>query len=125
MTDLLIKELLSFQETPLYPSVIVGHGSPMNAISDNQLTRNMKEAARKLPKPSAILMVSAQWETLGTYVTDQDHPPTIHDFGGFPQALFEVQYPAPGSPTLVKLTQAALPEGIVQTSTKWGFDHGA
>jgi 4,5-DOPA dioxygenase extradiol len=106
------------------PVMFAGHGSPMNAIEDNEFTRGWKAAAAKLPVPKAILCVSAHWETKGTQVTAMKMPPTIHDFGGFPEKLFQQQYPAPGSPDLageikhlVKKTEIALDE-------KWGLDHG-
>ncbi|MDX2196545.1 MAG: 4,5-DOPA dioxygenase extradiol [Cytophagales bacterium] len=107
------------------PVLFVGHGSPMNAIEDNIFTRNMKKIGRKIPPPNAILMVSAHWETKGTFVTAQDNPPTIHDFGGFPKALFEVQYPAPGSKWLAGETQKVITSTPVGLSEQWGFDHGA
>src|SRR5271157_1528901 len=84
------------------PVLFVGHGSPMNAIEDTEFSRGWEEAARKLPRPSAILCISAHWETTGSRVTGMDQPPTIHDFGGFPHELYEVQYPAPGSLTLAQ-----------------------
>lgn len=106
------------------PVLFVGHGSPMNAIDDNVFTREMKAMGQKVPRPKAILMVSAHWETRGTHVTAQEKPPTIHDFGGFPQALFEVQYPAPGSKWLADETKAAVKKTSVEADDKWGFDHG-
>lgn len=110
--------------TELMPVLFVGHGSPMNAIEDNIFSREMKTMGAKLPKPKAILMVSAHWETKGTYVTAQDLPPTIHDFGGFPQALFDVQYKAPGSAWLATETQKVITSTNVELNDKWGFDHG-
>ncbi len=106
------------------PAIFFGHGSPMNAIEDNRFTREMKAVAAKLAPPKAILMISAHWETKGTKVTAQALPPTIHDFGGFPQALFDVQYPAPGSEWLVTETQAAVNKTHVDADNSWGLDHG-
>jgi 4,5-DOPA dioxygenase extradiol len=106
------------------PALFVGHGSPMNAIEDNAFSREMKAVAAKLPRPKAILMVSAHWETRGTKLTAQALPPTIHDFGGFPQALFDVQYPAPGSEWLVQEATAAVTKAAVQPDISWGLDHG-
>lgn len=111
-------------ETEKMPVLFVGHGSPMNAIEDNRFSRGMKEIAQKLPKPKAILMISAHWETRGTHVTINDYPKTIHDFGGFPQALFDAQYPAPGSQWLAEETQKAVKKTKVELDDKWGFDHG-
>ncbi len=111
-------------ETDAMPVLFVGHGSPMNAIEDNVFSREMKAMGQKVPKPKAILMVSAHWETRGTFVTAQEKPPTIHDFGGFPQALFDVQYPAPGSKWLAGETKSAVKKTTVADSNDWGFDHG-
>ena len=106
------------------PVLFVGHGSPMNAIENNVFSRGMRELAGKLPKPKAILCVSAHWETNGSYVTAQQKPETIHDFGGFPQALFDVQYPAPGSPLLATETAASVTRAKVKLTQDWGLDHG-
>jgi 4,5-DOPA dioxygenase extradiol len=106
------------------PALFVGHGSPMNAIEDNRFSREMKTVGKGLPKPTAILMVSAHWETKGTFVTGQDLPPTIHDFGGFPQALFDAQYPAPGSKWLADETIAQVKGTSISKNNDWGFDHG-
>lgn len=110
--------------TETMPVLFVGHGSPMNAIEENPFSRAMKEVAAKLPRPKAILMVSAHWETRGTKLTANELPPTIHDFGGFPQALFDVQYPAHGSPWLVGEAQAAIQKTQVAPDMNWGLDHG-
>lgn len=107
------------------PALFVGHGSPLNAIEDNEFTRSWAEVAESLPRPRAILCVSAHWETAGTRVTAMDWPGTIHDFGGFPRQLFEVQYPAPGSPELARLVQETVYEVPVQLDFDWGMDHGA
>lgn len=112
------------ENTELMPALFVGHGSPMNAIEDNVFSRGMKAIAKEITKPKAILMVSAHWETNGTFVTAQDHPPTIHDFGGFPQALFDVQYPAPGSKWLGEETKKSVSNTDIGFDKTWGFDHG-
>jgi 4,5-DOPA dioxygenase extradiol len=106
------------------PVLFVGHGSPMNAIEENEFVEGWKKTADSLPKPTAILCISAHWETRGTYVTAMQNPQTIHDFGGFPQALFDVQYPAPGSPQLAKETQQLITQTQVGLDEKWGLDHG-
>ena len=110
--------------TDQMPVLFVGHGSPMNAIEDNRFSREMKAIGKALPTPKAILMVSAHWETKGTFVTAQEKPPTIHDFGGFPQALYDAQYPAPGSKWLADETRAAVAKAQVSPDDQWGFDHG-
>ena len=84
------------EDGDVMPIIFFGHGSPMNAIEDNEFTKGWKDIVSKIPIPKMILCVSAHWETKGTFVTAMDKPATIHDFGGFPQALFDVQYPAPG-----------------------------
>lgn len=110
--------------TETMPVLFVGHGSPMNAIEDNAFSKEMKAVGKKLPTPKAILMVSAHWETNGTFVTAQENPPTIHDFGGFPKALFDVQYPAPGSKWLGEETKKAITKATVGFDSNWGLDHG-
>lgn len=107
------------------PALFVGHGSPMNALEDNAFTRAWARAIQAIPRPSAILCVSAHWETSGTLVTGMDTPRTIHDFGGFPRALFQKQYPAPGSPALAHLTQETIHQAGVRIDHTWGLDHGA
>ena len=84
------------------PVLFLGHGNPMNGIEENEFVAGFREIGRKIPKPNAVLCVSAHWETKGTYVTAMDKPKTIHDFFGFPEELYEVQYPAPGKPDLAK-----------------------
>jgi 4,5-DOPA dioxygenase extradiol len=115
----------SFGKTKPMPVLCLGHGSPMNAIEENEFVQGFRNIAKEIPKPQAILCVSAHWETKGTYVTAMKHPRTIHDFGGFPKALFEVQYPAPGSPELAKETQSLITKTEVGLDDKWGLDHGA
>lgn len=115
----------AFPDSPKMPVLFLGHGSPMNAIEENEFVAGFRNVATTIPKPHAILCVSAHWETRGTYVTAMQMPPTIHDFGGFPKALFEVQYPAPGSPELAKMTRELVTATEVGLDDKWGLDHGA
>lgn len=114
-----------FSKTPKMPVLFLGHGSPMNAIEENQFVQGFRKAASEIPKPNAILCISAHWFTQGTKVTAMKMPRTIHDFGGFPQALFDVQYPAPGSPELAKETAGLLTPVPVEEDYSWGLDHGA
>ena len=115
----------AFPETgETMPALFVGHGSPMNAIEDNEFSRSWALMAQELTRPKAILCISAHWETSGTQVTGMDKPKTIHDFGGFPRALFETEYPAPGSPELAQLTRETIKKAPVQLDGAWGLDHG-
>jgi 4,5-DOPA dioxygenase extradiol len=107
------------------PVLFLGHGSPMNAIEENEFVTGFRSVTKSIPKPSAILCVSAHWYTRGTKVTGMEMPPTIHDFGGFPKALFDVQYPAPGNPKLAQETKTLLDPIMVELDEKWGLDHGA
>jgi 4,5-DOPA dioxygenase extradiol len=106
------------------PVLFVGHGSPMNAIEDNEFSKGWREIANRLPRPKAILCISAHWETRGTQVTGMQKPRTIHDFGGFPGELFAVQYAAPGSPWLAQETQNTVRKAPVKADEEWGLDHG-
>ncbi|WP_300566471.1 4,5-DOPA dioxygenase extradiol [Flavobacterium sp.] len=115
----------AFPNTEKMPVLFLGHGNPMNAIEENQFVTGFRNIAQTLPKPNAILCISAHWYTNGTKVTAMEFPPTIHDFGGFPPALFEVQYPAKGSPELAATTQQLLSPTLVELDEKWGLDHGA
>src|SRR6476620_8978442 len=114
-----------FASTDQMPVLFLGHGSPMNAIEENEFVAGFRNIGKEIPRPSAILCVSAHWETRGTFVTAMEKPATIHDFGGFPQALFDVQYPAPGSPELAQQTKALVKSTAIGLDTKWGLDHGA
>ncbi len=107
------------------PVLFLGHGSPMNAIEENEFVQGFRTIGKGIPKPKAVLVISAHWETRGTYVTAMEKPKTIHDFGGFPKALFDVQYPAPGSPELAKETKALIKKTEVGLDQNWGLDHGA
>lgn len=113
------------ESTEKMPAFFVGHGSPMNAIEDNEFSRAWAEAGQAVPRPQAILCVSAHWETAGTKVTAMAKPRTIHDFGGFPRALYAQQYPAPGSPELARLVQETVGAIPVALDQSWGLDHGA
>jgi 4,5-DOPA dioxygenase extradiol len=110
--------------TPEMPVFFFGHGSPMNAIEQNEFTQGWKNSIKNLPKPNAILCISAHWETKGTFVTAMEKPKTIHDFGGFPQALFDVQYPAPGDLALANDIKSTIKKTTVEHDLEWGLDHG-
>ena len=105
------------------PALFVGHGSPMNAIEQNEYSNKWAEIAGLFPKPKAILSISAHWFTGGSRVNDEPSPKTIYDFYGFPQALYEVKYPAPGAPALAE-SITAMSEGRVSVDNSWGIDHG-
>ncbi|HRO71660.1 MAG TPA: 4,5-DOPA dioxygenase extradiol [Chitinophagaceae bacterium] len=109
----------------LMPVLFIGHGSPMNGIEDNLFSQGWNLMAREIPEPKAVLVVSAHWLTKGTGITAMDFPKTIHDFGGFPRELFEVQYKAPGSPALAKETASLIKSTEVVMDHDWGLDHGA
>ena len=106
------------------PVMFVGHGSPMNAIEDNAYSKSWHAMGKTLPRPQAILSISAHWLTSGTKVTAMSKPKTIHDFGGFPKKLFDAEYPAPGTPEFARLTAELVTYSHVQTDESWGLDHG-
>lgn len=114
----------TYENAAMMPALFVGHGSPMNAIEENEFVDAWRRLGNELPRPKAILAISAHWETRGTQVTMMQHPGTIHDFGGFPKTLFEVQYPAPGSPELAKETIQTVKNTPVIPDETWGLDHG-
>lgn len=112
--------------TSRMPALFLGHGSPMNVLEENSYTQAWRALGQSLPRPKAILAISAHWYTRGTAVTAMEKPRTIHDFGGFPQALFDTQYLAPGSPALAARVQQLLaPTPVTADKTEWGLDHGS
>ncbi|HRP68346.1 MAG TPA: 4,5-DOPA dioxygenase extradiol [Turneriella sp.] len=111
---------------PRQPVFFIGHGSPMNAIEENTFTAAWKKIGKNLHVPQAVVCVSAHWVTRGTEITAHPQPKTIHDFGGFPPALYEVEYPAPGSFEIAQLVQETLkPQINARLTDAWGLDHGA
>ncbi|MEI6948078.1 4,5-DOPA dioxygenase extradiol [Paraflavisolibacter sp. H34] len=112
------------EQEGLMPVLFVGHGSPMNGIEDTEFSRRWTQMAQEIPTPKAVLVVSAHWFTKGTRITAMDFPKTIHDFGGFPQELFDVQYPAPGHPALARETAGLIHSTGVELDHDWGLDHG-
>jgi 4,5-DOPA dioxygenase extradiol len=107
------------------PAVFVGHGSPMYALKPNRFTQAWASLGKSLKRPDAVLVISAHWVTRGVWVTAMPKPKTIHDFGGFPQALFDIEYPAPGSPALADRVKELLNVPVVLEENEWGIDHGA
>jgi len=114
-----------FSDTERMPLLFLGHGSPMNAIEENEFVTGFRDIAKTLPKPNAILCISAHWFIKGTKVTSMEMPKTIHDFYGFPQELYEVQYPAKGNPALANKVKNLLMPNLVELDYDWGIDHGA
>lgn len=106
------------------PVLFLGHGSPMNAISNNAFTQQLAQLGEQFPKPKAICCVSAHWQTRGVQILESPHPKTIHDFGGFPEELYQVQYPAPGSPEWAAKTSQLLADHDPHLTSQWGLDHG-
>lgn len=124
--DDLIRDGAEFADSDVrMPVLFVGHGSPTNAIDDNEFSQAWSEIGKSLPRPKAILCISAHWETAGTQVTAMEWPRTIHDFYGFPQPLYEIQYPAQGSPELARLIHEKVSNVQVTLDFDWGLDHGA
>ena len=112
------------EEDEKLPVLFIGHGSPMNGIEDNEFSNTWKKFGKEIPKPKAVLVISAHWLTNGTQITAMNNPKTIHDFGGFPQALFDVEYPAKGDPELAKFTSDLITSTNVGLDHDWGLDHG-
>jgi 4,5-DOPA dioxygenase extradiol len=113
------------EQESLTPVLFIGHGSPMNGIEDNEFSSRWTQMAKEIPIPAAVLVVSAHWFSRGTKITAMDSPKTIHDFSGFPQALFDVQYNAPGNPDLAKETASLIHSTRIELDHDWGLDHGA
>jgi 4,5-DOPA dioxygenase extradiol len=107
------------------PALFVGHGSPTNAIDVNEFSRAWTDIGRSLPRPKAIVAISAHWETSGTRLTAMPEPSTLYDFHGFPQPLYEMQYPAPGAPDLARSIKEAIPDPVMHLDFGWGLDHGS
>jgi len=124
-SDALMEILSQSGSSPKMPVLFLGHGSPMNAIEENEFVDGFRNTGKSLPKPDAILCVSAHWETRGTFVTAMEQPETIHDFGGFPKELYDVQYPAPGNPKLADRIKSLITANKIESDFKWGLDHGA
>ena len=112
-------------DSSLMPALFIGHGTPMNAIEDNEFSYKWKELGKALPKPKAILCISAHWETEESMVTAMDKPKTIHDFGGFPEELYKQQYPVAGSPALADTIQNKITVFEIEKDYRWGLDHGS
>jgi 4,5-DOPA dioxygenase extradiol len=115
----------TYAATEKMPLLFVGHGNPMLAITDNIFKQGWQELGRRLPHPKAILCISAHWLTRGTFVTMAEQPRTIHDFGGFPQELYDQQYPAPGAVDYARMTIEQVKKVAVHEDFEWGLDHGA
>ena len=112
------------EEDSVFPVLFIGHGSPMNGIEDNQFSKQWKKQVEKLPDPKLVLVISAHWLTKGTAVTAMDFPKTIHDFGGFPQELFDVNYPAPGDKEWANEIKNTITSTPIELDHEWGLDHG-
>lgn len=121
-----LNNLITTRESiALMPVLFIGHGSPMNAIEENEFSLSWRNIAKSIPVPKAVLCISAHWETKGTFVTAMQKPRTIHDFGGFPKELYNVQYPAPGDPKLATRISNNVAFAEIGLDEKWGLDHGA
>lgn len=114
-----------FERSEKMPVLFIGHGHPMNALFDNDFTRSLQKIKSQIEEPNAVMVVSAHWETRGTYVSVAEQPKTIHDFGRFDSRLFDIQYPAPGHPDLAEETVRLGQHFHIQTDHAMGLDHGA
>lgn len=119
------EKMFSEKSEQKMPVLFLGHGSPMNAVEENEFTQKLQRLGHTLPPPVAIVCVSAHWMTQGTWLTNMAQPQTIHDFYGFPRELFDIQYPAPGEPQLAKaISQNIYQPKIKLDESEWGLDHG-
>ncbi len=118
------KSVKPVNSTAKMPVLFIGHGSPMNAIEENEFTEGWRNIGKTITRPAAVLCISAHWESRGTFITAMEKPKTIHDFGGFPDELYAVQYPAPGSPDLASEIIKTITNTEVGPDEKWGLDHG-
>lgn len=116
---------MSAIETPTMPALFIGHGSPMNVVADNFYTRSLQKLGKELPRPEAIMVISAHWLTSGTRMTCVRQPRTIHDFYGFPPELYRIRYPRPGAPEIAETTSAMLGGTIPGCDFEWGLDHAS
>jgi len=115
-----------YSHSPKWPAIFIGHGNPMNALWDNPFTQSLEKLGKSFTeKPNAIMVISAHWLTRGTSVTVSEKPRIIYDFGGFPDELYRVQYPAKGSPEKAKETKQTINSTSVNEDSSWGLDHGA
>lgn len=122
----LLNELKVVPPTPLMPAFFIGHGSPMNAITDNKFTQDLAKSTRNLPNPNAIMVISAHWLTKGTFISVNKFPKAIYDFGGFPNALYDIKYEPIGSPEYALQVKTLLDHSHnIQTNDMMGLDHGA
>jgi 4,5-DOPA dioxygenase extradiol len=118
------KSIQNLKSTKQMPVLFIGHGSPMNGIENNQFSDKWEKLGKEIPLPQAVLCISAHWLTKGTFVTAMDFPKTIHDFSGFPQELYQVEYPAPGNPLLAEETKNIIRKTNILLDHDWGLDHG-
>ncbi|WP_108821028.1 4,5-DOPA dioxygenase extradiol [Dysgonomonas sp. Marseille-P4361] len=122
--DNLYRQSFSLASTDIMPCMFIGHGSPMNALEENEFTNTWRNVSKGLPKPVAVVCISAHWETRGTYVTGELSPKTIHDFYGFPKELYMQEYLAPGDPSLAREITDNVTDYHIKESDEWGLDHG-
>ncbi len=120
-----LRDIIDNKNSKKLPAIFVGHGSPMNAIENNEYSQNWRAIGDDLPPPKAVLVISAHWQTQGTKITAMPKPRTIHDFYGFPKELFDQQYPAPGSPQLAEEIMNSPGDYTILEDHRWGLDHGS